>query len=83
MANVKDNFGYLGAMVVGGALGFFVGTMLAPASGDETRRRWGRRLEDEKEHLLRKGQRIVERAGESLEEGIREGKERVANALVR
>jgi gas vesicle protein len=49
----------LGLFMVGGAAGYMAGLLSAPTSGRETRRRLGRRLEDEKDVLVRKGQRTV------------------------
>lgn len=83
MSNGASRLGYVGAMMVGGACGILAGLLIAPASGQETRRRWMRRLDDEKEDILRRGHRLVERAAHSLEENINEGRLKVSRALER
>ena len=69
------------AVLVGAAAGFAVGVLTAPASGQETRRRMARRLEDEKEDLRRRSQHLVQEAATRLEHGIESGKERIEKAL--
>lgn len=83
MRDLKDNLMCIGLFAAGGAAGFLVGVLMAPASGEETRRRLGRRLEDEKEELLRRGKRVVEHATERIEERIGEGKRKLNDALHR
>jgi hypothetical protein len=53
-------------LVVAG-LGLLVGTLVAPASGHETRRRWRRRVEDEAYGLRRHGRRTIE---EAVQKGV-------------
>jgi gas vesicle protein len=51
-------------VAAGSIIGFLAGLLAAPASGRETRRRFGRRLEDEAEHMARRGRRAVHSAGD-------------------
>jgi gas vesicle protein len=44
-----------------GAAGLVVGILTAPASGQETRRRWSRRIEDEANDMRRKGRHLMDR----------------------
>jgi gas vesicle protein len=83
MANVTENLKDLGLFLAGGAVGVVVGLLVAPASGQETRRRMGRRLEEEKDELLRKGQRLVDETAERIEENIEQGKRKLTQALGR
>ena len=72
---------YAGWTLVGGAVGAAVAYLTAPASGIETRRRIVRRVEDEKEALLRKSQRAVNHAADYLEEHLKEGKRKLAHVV--
>ena len=63
--------------VTAAAAGALVGILLAPASGQETRRRLARRIE-EKEEALKRGARVtVDRAAAFASERIEAGKERL------
>jgi hypothetical protein len=64
----------LGLFMVGGAAGYMAGLLSAPTSGRETRRRLGQRLEDEKDVLVRRGQRTVDEAVEGVQRGIESGR---------
>jgi gas vesicle protein len=75
--------GFLGGLLLGATAGFIAGVLIAPASGEETRRRWRRRIEDEAEDLRRKGRRLVEDATERIEDGIEEGRKGVQKAIRR
>ena len=44
----------VGAVVAGAAVGYVAGTLTAPAKGSETRKRIGRKIEEEAETLTRK-----------------------------
>lgn len=81
--NARESVGVLGLVVAGSTIGFLAGLLAAPASGRETRRRLGRRLEDETEHLVRRGRQAATRAGERIEDGLEEGRSAVAQALGR
>jgi gas vesicle protein len=47
---------YVGVALFGGVCGILVGLLLAPASGDETRRRIARRSIEDQELLLRRAE---------------------------
>lgn len=81
MSNVRDELTYFGVFVAGAAVGGLAGLLLAPKSGQETRRKIAQRYEDEKSELLRKGQRAVEETAQRLEDGIESGKRKLAGAL--
>jgi gas vesicle protein len=67
----------LGLLMVGSAAGYMAGLLSAPTSGRETRRRLGQRLEDEKDVLVRKGQRTVDGAVDRVQKGIESGRRRL------
>jgi len=89
--------GFLGGLLLGATAGFLAGVLIAPASGEETRRRWRRRVEDEASDLRRrgrhlaedandlrrKGRRLVNDATEKVEEGLDQGKKTLRKALRR
>lgn len=54
--------GTVGAAVVGVAVGIAAGVLSAPASGRETRRRIGRKIEDQADVLKRDAGRAVVKA---------------------
>jgi gas vesicle protein len=60
-----------------------VAYLTAPASGAETRRRIARRVEDEKNELLRKGQRAVGHAADYLEDQLKQGKRKLSQVVAR
>lgn len=72
---------FLGGLLLGATAGYLMGVLMAPASGQETRRRWRRQLEDEAAELRRKGRRVVEDARGHLEEGMQEGQKKVRQVL--
>ena len=47
---------YVGIALLGGVVGAFVGLLMAPAPGDETRRRIARRSIEDQELLLRRAE---------------------------
>lgn len=47
---------YVGVALLGGVVGVLVGLMMAPAPGDETRRRIARRSIEDQELLLRRAE---------------------------
>jgi len=81
MSNARDGLMYLGLFAAGAAVGGLAGLLLAPDSGQETRRKLARRYEDEKSELLRKSQRAVEGTAQRLEDGIESGKRKLTEAL--
>lgn len=52
----------LGATLAGAAAGYLAGLLSAPASGRETRRRLGRRLEHEADDLVRRAESTLKDA---------------------
>ncbi len=67
----------VGVAIAGATIGYVAGTLAAPASGRETRRRIGRRVEDEAQGIVRKArhslatakvgaQGLASKAGKSL-----------------
>ena len=83
MSNQDTAVGFLTGLLLGASAGILVGLLAAPASGEETRRRWRRRVEDEAEHLARKGRRAIDDASERVEGGVEESKRAVRKALHR
>lgn len=81
MTNVRNCLTSLVAFAAGATVGALAGLLLAPNSGQETRRKLAQRYEDEKSELLRKGQRAVEETAQRLEEGIEGGKRKLTEAL--
>jgi gas vesicle protein len=69
--NTRESLGVLALLAAGSTVGFLAGLLAAPASGRETRRRLGRRLEDETEHLARRGRQAARHVGDRIEEGQR------------
>jgi len=97
MSDNNTAVGFLGGLLLGATAGFLAGVLIAPASGEETRRRWRRRVEDEADDLRRRGRRLaedadgirrkgrqlVEDATEKVEEGIDQGRKTIRKALRR
>ena len=81
MSNTDTAVGFLGGLLLGAGAGILVGLLAAPASGQETRRRWRRRVEDEAADLRRKGRRAVEEASDRIGEGLEESQRAVKKAL--
>jgi len=74
--------GALGVLVLGGAAGYIAGLLSAPASGRETRRRIGQRVEDEREEVMRRGRRAVDGAADRLGRSIHAGRRKLKRRLV-
>jgi gas vesicle protein len=72
----------MGFFVLGGAAGYMAGLLSAPASGQETRRRLGRTLEDGRHMVVRRGQRAVNRAMDHVQSGIEQGRKKLNHTLV-
>jgi gas vesicle protein len=60
----------VGAVVAGAAVGYVAGTLTAPAAGSETRRRIGRKIEEEAEDIARKAKGAVKDAKEKIAEAM-------------
>ena len=80
MSTMRQELTYVGIALVAGGLGLLAGLLLAPASGRETRRMIGRRLDEEKDYLLRRGQRAIEGVTDYVEEQLEEGKRKLGKA---
>jgi gas vesicle protein len=63
---MSRNLKYLGIALAGSAVGAIVGLLTAPASGRDTRRKLARELGDQKDALLRSGQRAASGAASYL-----------------
>ena len=61
----------LGAAVAGATVGYLAGVLSAPASGRDTRRRLGRRLEHETDDLVRKTEHTLKDARQRLSDAVR------------
>lgn len=72
----------MGFFVLGSAAGYMAGLLSAPASGQETRRRLGRRIVDGREVTLRRSQQAVNRAMDRVQSGIEQGRRRLNHTLV-
>ena len=77
----RQELTYLGVALVAGGLGLLAGLLIAPASGRETRRTIGRRMDEEKEQLVRKGRRAIEDVTDYVEDQIEEGKRKLGKAV--
>jgi gas vesicle protein len=77
MSRANHAFGYVAAVLGAGALGVMAGLLMAPVSGRETRRKWARRLEEEKKALERKGRRTLDELTDYASRKIDEGKQKL------
>ncbi len=81
---MRDN-GYrgimAGAFVLGGAAGYLIGLLTAPASGEQTRRDVAARIRAGSRQALRSGQQAVDRLGAGLEQQIEAGRRKVSSIL--
>ena len=75
---VKEGLKYFGVALIGGGIGGLLGILFAPASGQETRRKLSRRVDEAKEDLVKSGERLVGRIVERAEEGIKDVRQRIA-----
>lgn len=73
--------GYVGVACVAAAAGALFGILWAPNSGRETRRRLIRKLEEEKQQVVRKGQRAIEKLSDRLEDQLEEGRRMIKRAI--
>jgi gas vesicle protein len=83
---------YFGAVLTAGLVGAGVALLLAPASGEETRRRLGRTLEDEKRrlakrinrekaHLLKRGRQAVDDVSDFVSEELEAAQKKIAKVV--
>ena len=80
---MRNWFRYVGCALLGGAVGAAIAYLTAPASGLESRRRLGRRLEDETDELRRKGVKAARHAAEYVEDQLKEGKRKLSEVVSR
>jgi gas vesicle protein len=79
--SIVEKAGYL---VVGAAIGAVVALLLAPRTGEQTRKLIARKAEDGKDYLASKGKEIKEQAEDLVEKGkglVTKQKERLAEVL--
>ena len=69
------------AFVLGGAAGYAIGLLTAPASGEKTRRELASSVRERRVQLIRSGRRAVDKAAEKIEDGIEQGRRRIAHAF--
>ena len=60
----------LGAALAGAMVGYVAGVFSAPASGRDTRRRLGRRIEHQTDELVRKAEHTLKEARERLSDAV-------------
>jgi gas vesicle protein len=77
----NNGFAYLAVAIGAAAVGAAVGVLMAPAAGRETRRKLGRRIEKETEHLKKQGARALKDFGERAAETFEDGKHRLTELL--
>jgi gas vesicle protein len=63
---------YVGVALVAGTVGAAVALLIAPDSGRNTRRRLARRLERERQALLRRSRRMISEAEDQLDDKVKE-----------
>ena len=63
---------YVGVALVAGTVGAAVALLIAPDSGRNTRRRLARRLERERQALLRRSRRMIAEAEDHLDDKVKE-----------
>jgi gas vesicle protein len=63
---------YVGVALVAGTVGAAVALLMAPDSGRNTRRRVSRRLERERQALLRRGRQMVAQAEDQIDHKVQE-----------
>jgi gas vesicle protein len=80
---MNHGFKYAGWAFVGGAVGSTLAYLTAPASGVETRRRIARRVEDEKDELVRLGERAAGHVADYLEGQLKQGKRKLSHMVAR
>ena len=65
---------YVGIALVAGTVGAAVALLLAPDSGVNTRRKMKKRLERERALLAKRSRRVLDQAGEYLDDQVEEGR---------
>jgi gas vesicle protein len=72
---------YVAVALVAGTVGAAVALLLAPDTGRNTRRKVMRRLQREREALLRQGRDLAEDAGEYVEARLKDGRKIVGRVV--
>jgi len=83
---------YVGVALTAGIVGAAVALLMAPASGRDTRRRIGRRFEEEsrrmgrtlrseKEHLLKKGREALEDVADYVNDELNAAQKKISKAI--
>ena len=72
---------YVAVALVAGTVGAAVALLLAPDTGRNTRRKVMRRIERERETLLRRGRELADDAGEYVEERVKDGRKIVGRVV--
>src|SRR4051812_22917774 len=72
---------YVAVALVAGTVGAAVALLLAPDTGRNTRRKVVRRLEREKEALLKKSREMAEDAGDYVEARLKDGRKIVGRVV--
>jgi gas vesicle protein len=70
----------VGAALAGATIGYVAGTLTAPASGRETRRRIGRRVEDETQGIARQARRSLATAKDGAQDLASKAKKSLTTA---
>ncbi len=69
-----DKLRFVGVALVAGTVGAAVALLLAPQSGRDTRKKLGKGFEKQKDRVLDSGRRIVDDAGDYLEDQVKHGR---------
>jgi gas vesicle protein len=72
---------YVAVALVAGTVGAAVALLLAPDTGRNTRRKVLRRLEREREDLLRRGRELADDAGDYVEARLKDGRKIVGRIV--
>ena len=70
MTRASRIFTTFGAACAGAAVGYVAGVLSAPATGRDTRRRLGRRVERQADHLVRKAEHTLKEAKGRLSDAM-------------
>jgi gas vesicle protein len=92
MEGIMHSLKYVGIALTAGIVGAAVALLIAPASGRETRRRLGRRFEEEsrrmsrtlrseKENLLRKGREALEDVSDYVSEELDQAQKKLSKVV--
>lgn len=73
----KNALAYIAVAATATAAGVFVGMLIAPASGEDTRRALARRLEEKQDALRKRVRKAVDHVACLAEDGIEAGKDKL------